>query len=237
MNTNQIARLRAATIALLTAAATTTLVAQEFSNHTYQAVSGNYTWHQARADAESRGGHLATITSQAELDYVRDLGVLPSVPYWLGATDEAQEGTWVWVTGELWSFSLWSPGEPNNQGPEDYLTAAASANHSWNDWGTAASSLPFYLLEFEHCTPHAARAIGQLVNGFLVGATITDSGCGYTNAPVVLIQGGGGRGATATAVVADGRVTAINITSAGCCYTNLPKIAIGSPPGRAKSFL
>src|SRR6185503_6338420 len=44
------------------------------------------------------------------------------------------------------------------------------------------------------------------------------------------IQGGGGSGATATAVVSGGLVTAINFTSAGCCYTNAPRIVIGSPP-------
>ena len=44
------------------------------------------------------------------------------------------------------------------------------------------------------------------------------------------IQGGGGSGATATAVVSNGVVVAINITSTGCCYTNAPKIVIASPP-------
>ena len=80
------------------------------------------------------------------------------------------------------------------------------------------------------CTPHAARATAQVVNGFVVGATIADAGCGYTNAPAVLIQGGGGTGATARAVVSDGQVTAITITSPGCCDTNTPRIVIGSPP-------
>src|SRR5207247_8931850 len=36
------------------------------------------------------------------------------------------------------------------------------------------------------CTPHAATATVQVVNGFVVGATITDPSCGYTNAPAVL---------------------------------------------------
>lgn len=80
------------------------------------------------------------------------------------------------------------------------------------------------------CTPHKAVATAQVVNGFVVGATIIDSGCGYSNAPLVVIQGGGGTGAAATAIVVDGRVTAINFASAGCCYTNTPLIVIGSPP-------
>jgi hypothetical protein len=80
------------------------------------------------------------------------------------------------------------------------------------------------------CSPHAATATGTLYSGFLVDATITDGGCGYTNAPAVVIKGGGGNGATATATVVGGQVTAIHITDAGCCYTNPPQILIGSPP-------
>jgi hypothetical protein len=80
------------------------------------------------------------------------------------------------------------------------------------------------------CSPHRATAITTLFNGFVVGATITDPGCGYSNAPVVLIQGGGGSGAAATTVVNDGKVVAITITSAGSGYTEAPRIRIASPP-------
>lgn len=80
------------------------------------------------------------------------------------------------------------------------------------------------------CTPHKAKATAQLVNGFVVDASLTDSGCGYTNAPLVLIQGGGGSGATARAVITDGRVTDIIITDAGIGYETPPRIVIASPP-------
>jgi hypothetical protein len=79
------------------------------------------------------------------------------------------------------------------------------------------------------CLPHPAAATVELVNGFVVGATITDGGCGYTNTPRVLIQGGGGTGATATAVVSNGVVVNIVITDAGSGYTSAPTISIGSP--------
>ncbi|MEO7298419.1 MAG: LamG domain-containing protein [Verrucomicrobiota bacterium] len=83
--------------------------------------------------------------------------------------------------------------------------------------------------ENEFCTPHIAKATATIVNGFVVGATVTDPSCGYSNAPMVTIQGGGGSGATATATVSGGSISAINITSAGCCYTNAPTIIIQSP--------
>lgn len=89
-------------------------------------------------------------------------------------------------------------------------------------WSSDSPQLP--------CSPHRATATASLINGFVIGATVTDPGCGYTNAPTVLIQRGGGSGATATATVSGGQVTAINITSAGFGYTNVPTVVIGSPP-------
>ena len=91
-----------------------------------------------------------------------------------------------------------------------------------NVQGTVLPELP--------CTPHKATATAQVVNGFVVSATITDSGCGYTNTPMVLIRGGGGTNASATAVLTSDRVAAINIVNAGSGYTNTPLILIESPP-------
>jgi len=87
-----------------------------------------------------------------------------------------------------------------------------------------------YAVESDFCSPHAAQATAQVFNKFFIGATITDGGCGYTNAPEVLIVGGGGSGATATATIQNGFVTAINITNPGSGYTNLPDVEIASPP-------
>jgi hypothetical protein len=95
---------------------------------------------------------------------------------------------------------------------------------------SASEASQLYAIESGFCSPHAAQAVAVLTNGLVVGATITDAGCGYTNVPLVLIEGGGGTGATATAVINNGVVVGINITSAGCCYTNAPDIEIASPP-------
>jgi hypothetical protein len=80
------------------------------------------------------------------------------------------------------------------------------------------------------CSPHKATATATMANGFVIGATITDPGCGYTNPPVVVISGGGGSGATATAIISNGQVTGLTITSAGVGYTSAPRIEIASPP-------
>ena len=48
----------------------------------------------------------------------------------LGASDEAEETRWEWVTGSC-SFSLddWGPGEPNNYQGQDCLVLA-----NWPNW-------------------------------------------------------------------------------------------------------
>jgi len=96
-------------------------------------------------------------------------------------------------------------------------------------YSRALSSNEISSLVNPFCSPHRAAATAQVVNGFVVGATITDPGCGYTNPPAVAILGGGGNGATATAVVSNGVVAGLVITSAGVGYTNAPRILIGSP--------
>ncbi len=77
------------------------------------------------------------------------------------------------------------------------------------------------------CSPRAATATGTVVNGFVVGATLTDGGSCYTNAPTVRIIGDGS-GAQAVAVVSNGVVTAVNVLAAGSGYT-APIIVIEPP--------
>ena len=78
--------------------------------------------------------------------------------------------------------------------------------------------------------PRIATATAQVVNGFVVGATITDAGYGYVENPTVSITGGGGTGAKATATQFNGVVTSITINNSGSGYTGTPTITIAPPP-------
>lgn len=113
------------------------------------------TWEQARDAAAAASysglqGHLVTITSQTENDFVWGLVQSTADPwnkyagdwfqwgasggqwpgwhsYWLGASQDtsataAGEG-WKWVTGEDFApYNKWNPGEPNDSGgSENYL--------------------------------------------------------------------------------------------------------------------
>ena len=52
--------------------------------HTYEQINSSLTWSAAKADAESRGGYLATITSLEEKNKVEQSGLL--IPGWEGVT-------------------------------------------------------------------------------------------------------------------------------------------------------
>ncbi|MEQ1843751.1 MAG: lectin-like protein [Verrucomicrobiales bacterium] len=68
----------------------------------YEIIPGSFTWDTAKADAEQRGGHLATVIHAQEwADLKAVLGTqLNAKNLWLGGTDEGTEGNWRWVTGE-----------------------------------------------------------------------------------------------------------------------------------------
>lgn len=122
----------------------------------YLLVLGDYTWHEAKADAESRGGHLATVTSAEEWQQILNQFSSSFRNYmpWLGGTDEGSEGEWRWVTNEPWSFDAWNSGEPNNanRGREHYLHVndlyGINAPRGWNDT-LVGSPCGGYILELE----------------------------------------------------------------------------------------
>lgn len=126
------------------------------TNNFYTQTTDFTTWTQARQNAANAGldgvpeltGHLATITSQEENDFV--FGLLTATS-WLGGSDDAVEGEWRWVEGpeagqQFWqglaaggpvdgAYTNWQPGEPNQffgaVRPENF--AHMRANGRWND--------------------------------------------------------------------------------------------------------
>ena len=70
---------------------------------TLEYIEGNFTWEEALLDAESRGGHLATITTEEENN--RAYALLPeTVNAWLGGLDADVDGNFTWITDELWEY-------------------------------------------------------------------------------------------------------------------------------------
>ena len=112
--------------------------AVEYNGHYYMLYDESLTWEEAAAACEALGGYLATITSEEENEFITTLlNTGDKYCYWLGGTDENEEGVWSWLTGEDWSYENWNSGEPTNHSDtddtsEDYLTILKS-NSKWND--------------------------------------------------------------------------------------------------------
>lgn len=81
--------------------------------------------------ASNMGGYLATITSQAENDFILSEVPTTAFPFFIGLNDIVSEGTFVWDNGEPVTYTNWTPGEPNNAGNED--CAQMYNTGLWND--------------------------------------------------------------------------------------------------------
>lgn len=113
----------------------------EFNGHYYQVYDTPVTWDEAKAHCESLGGHLATITSDEENSFIKNLiSSGTKNAYWLGASDVEEEGVWKWITGEPFEFTDWGSGEPNNDSDEDYLELLIKAFNYQSKWNDSASS-------------------------------------------------------------------------------------------------
>ncbi|MDA7626976.1 hypothetical protein N8672_02955, partial [Akkermansiaceae bacterium] len=130
----------------------------------FQIIEGNFTWQEAKADAEAKGGQLAVLDTQDKIDaantYLEDLEEWPLL--WMGASDAAAEGNWVWITGEPVTTSNWGSNEgqrrTSNGRGEDYAAIfhnnpSGEANAAeWSDWtngggSSQGGSTGSYLLE------------------------------------------------------------------------------------------
>lgn len=126
--------------------------AKEYNGHTYYVFKSEVTWSKAKKYCENRGGHLATITSQKENDFVSSLIEKRGITNcWLGATDKEKEGTWKWVTGEKFKYTSWASDQPDgnsNNGAEHYL-GTYRYRDEWNDYKNDASDVQGYVCEWD----------------------------------------------------------------------------------------
>lgn len=111
-------------------------------------------WTEAETRAVSMGGHLVTINDAAENSWIAEtFGLVAGhASYlWIGLSDQAEEGTFVWSSGEPVTFTSWASNEPNNaDGIENfaYLWADGAENSlMWNDYADYGGDI-YGLAEF-----------------------------------------------------------------------------------------
>jgi hypothetical protein len=105
------------------------------NGHRYQLI-GPGTWTAAEAQAVTLGGHLATIDGQEENAWIGETFSDPDL-LWIGLNEAANEGQFVWSSGEQADYRNWRAGEPNNFNGEDedyvYMYNYDGFFHQWND--------------------------------------------------------------------------------------------------------
>ncbi|MDP7308955.1 MAG: hypothetical protein QF405_15040, partial [Roseibacillus sp.] len=121
---------------------------------TFEIVAGNFTWEEAKADAEARGGRLAVLDTPAQVDgaysYLEGVGTWPFL--WLGASDAETEDVWVWLNGATLEDSnpRWKgeegPTNNNNPDAEDYLVMFSSdSGTNAGLWGDGVNQQAYLL--------------------------------------------------------------------------------------------
>jgi len=93
------------------------VVTSPINCHRYVLTPGPTSWTDAEAYAVASGGHLSTLRSAAERDWL--LATFVSGPnarriLWIGLSDQSGEGVFGWSSGEPVGFTDWGLGEPND---------------------------------------------------------------------------------------------------------------------------
>jgi len=140
------------------------------NGHHYEAVVApeGIFWSQAEAAARARGGHLATITSPEENAFVHRL-ITDSLYWnqdrwgpWLGgfqpAASTEPDGGWQWVTGEPFTYTNWTAGQPDEFDPNEsclhFGATPLGKVATWNDLQDRYTYAPIkgYVVEYEEAT-------------------------------------------------------------------------------------
>jgi serine/threonine protein kinase len=103
-----------------------------FGGHRYLFVEEQMNWNEAKARAEREGGHLATVTTKEEHEWLMEtfgtkLGAAGGFAY-LGATLDRSTGAWRWITGEPFEFAAW------NRPPNGNETLLGLTRGGWDDF-------------------------------------------------------------------------------------------------------
>ena len=140
------------------------------TGHYYERVDQTgVNWFQAKSASEGMTylgvpGHLITVTSIEEQQFLVDNLMPPVVSnqrHWIGGFQPPgspePDGNWQWVTGEVWGYTNWGVGEPNDSGGLEH-SAHIGAQVTWNDFD-GNSSFQFDGYYVEYATPEPSSQI------------------------------------------------------------------------------
>ncbi len=119
-----------------------------FGGHQYLMTDAAMSWTAAEAYAQSMGGHLVTIDTAAEQEWVAQNFSLAWI--WTGFTDQAEENNWTWSSGAASGYSNWASEHPFSDNT-DYRYAYMKPDGKWYSGGDSWSFCG--LIEIEGAAP------------------------------------------------------------------------------------
>jgi len=147
------------------------------NGHWYQFVrdQGNSCWGYAKVKCEELGGHLATLTSPEESEFVGSQ-LASGAWYFLGGYQDLNApdfsepaGGWRWVTGEPWT-PLWDNTQPENGGGNQD-TVSIYKNSRFHDVAQCeeqSGGWRYYVIEWSaDCNGDGSVDYGQIQSGEL----------------------------------------------------------------------
>merc|ERR1711915_126474 len=101
----------------------------------YMVASRMSTWYAAQTFCREQGGYLAEITNMSEFSLLEQYLLNYESNYWIGLTDDAKEGAWIWSESDVQAtWTNWGPGDPNSYyGDEDCVNLLSKLAHTFND--------------------------------------------------------------------------------------------------------
>jgi len=104
------------------------------NGHWYVGGTPDLTFPQARALAAATGGTLVSIADAAEQQWIVGEFTTASTILWIGLSDEAAEGTFLWDSGEPLLYENWRSGEPDGSpGDADSVQLSMLEGGQWQD--------------------------------------------------------------------------------------------------------
>ena len=82
----------------------------------YKFLPEKYNWEDAKEACHMLHGWLVEIESEEQNDAIHDEAKKQDgwKTAWIGLTDTAEEGEWVWSSGKATDFTNWAPDQPSN---------------------------------------------------------------------------------------------------------------------------
>jgi len=125
-----------------------------FDGHNYYLSNERFSWQEAQNNAQNNGGHLVSINSKSEDEWLSNR--LLNGALWMGLNDATTEGFFEWANGDpvdYLSIGLCNYNCVENSDTSDYLS------FFYNDlWSFSNSTNQNYLMEVDCGQAHVAKA-------------------------------------------------------------------------------